>query len=172
MEVDMVTLTKQHPLDARPAVHQVTLSDAARGLGTLPRIDYEDAFRISGLPNLERSGEEWARAVLEDPPASVRAKLLCGWGALGLRLGAPWSQRRVLGWEVRRSDIDFVVLGAGGCLGLSGELLFKRESNGLLFATFVREQNPLARAVWSRVQDNHRQVVRSLLAHAARRVVA
>jgi hypothetical protein len=70
---------------------------------------------------------------------------------------------------VRCSDPEFVLLGAGGRVGLSGELLFKREPDGLLFATFVRQQNPIARAVWARIETTHQEVVRSLLAHAARR---
>jgi hypothetical protein len=52
---------------------------------------------------------------------------------------------------------------------MPGELLFKRERDGLLFATFVRQQNPVARAVWARIAPRHRRVVRSLLAQAARR---
>jgi hypothetical protein len=48
-------------------------------------------------------------------------------------------------------------------------LLFRRERNGVLFATFVQERNPLARLVWARVVPAHQRIVRSLLAHAARR---
>jgi hypothetical protein len=51
----------------------------------------------------------------------------------------------------------------------AGELLFKREPDGLLYATFVRQRNPIARAIWARVETTHQQVVRSILAHAARR---
>src|SRR5262249_19769214 len=107
---------------------------------------------------------------LEDTPASVRARLVCGRSALGLRLGPPWSPRRVLGWEIRRSDVNFVLLGAGGWVGLSGGLLFKREAGGPLFATLVRLQSPLVRALWARVEAGHQEVVQSLLVHAARRV--
>jgi hypothetical protein len=167
MEVEMVTLTQQRADSV--AVHQLVVPPDARALVTLPEIDYEDAFLISGAPCPDRTGEQWARAILEDTPASVRAKLLCGWCALGLKLGAPWSPRRVLGWQVRRRDGDFVLLGAGGRLGLSGELLFKHAPDGLLFATFVRQQNPLARGAWTRLEARHREVVRSLLAHAAAR---
>ncbi len=165
----MATVTQEHRAAARPTVEQIAVPNAARALSRLPRIDYADAFRIHGIASRGRTGEQWARAVMEETPGAVKAKLLSGWLALGLRLGSPWSQERVLGWKVRCSDPEFVLLGAGGRLGLSGELLFKREPDGLLFATFVRQQNPIAQAVWARIETTHQQVVRSLLAHAARR---
>lgn len=82
--------------------------------------------------------------------AGDRARqLLCGWCALGLKLGAPWSPRGVLGWEIWRGSPDHVLLGAGGRIGLSGGLPFKREPEGMLFATFVIQLNPVARAAWT-----------------------
>ncbi len=165
----MATVTHEHRAAARPTVEQIPVPDAARALSSLPRIDYADAFRIHGVPSRGRTGEQWARAAMEDTPGTVKAKLLSGWLALGLRLGSPWSRGRILGWKVRCSDPEFVLLGAGGRLGLSGELLFKREPDGLLFATFVRQRNPVARAIWARVETTHQQVVRSILTHAARR---
>jgi hypothetical protein len=88
---------------------------------------------------------------------------------LGLRLGSPWSRRRVLGWQIRRRTPDFVLLTAGSRIGMPAELLFKRERHGLLFATFVQQRNPVARALWARVVPAHQRTVRSLLAQAARR---
>ena len=79
----------------------------------------------------------------------MRARLLRGWCLLGLRLGSPWSRRRVLGWQIRRSTPDFVLLAAGSRIGMPAELLFKRERDGLLFATFVQQRNPLARTIWA-----------------------
>jgi hypothetical protein len=52
---------------------------------------------------------------------------------------------------------------------MPGELLFMREPRGLLFATFVQQQNRVARAVWARTVPQHQRVVQSLLAQAARR---
>jgi hypothetical protein len=150
-------------------VRPTAVPPGARGLSTLSRIDYHDAFLVETGADGDRTGEQWARAVLEEAPRTVRRKLLLGWCALGLRLGFPWSARRVLGWEVRRSTPDFVLLGAGSRIGLPAELLFMREPRGLLFATFVRQQNRVARAVWARTVPKHQRVVRSLLAQAARR---
>jgi hypothetical protein len=154
---------------AASQVGRIAVPPAARALSTLARIDYEDAFFFGTGPVRDRTAEQWAREVLEGAPASVRARLLRGWCLLGLKIGSPRSGRRVLGWEIRRSTPDVVLLGAGSRVGMPGELLFKRERDGLLFATFVRQQNPVARAVWARIAPRHRRVVRSLLAQAARR---
>jgi hypothetical protein len=170
MEVDMVeTIAVQRHVNAGRQVGQIAVPPVARALSTLPRIDYEDGFVVDGDPIPGGSCEQWARAVLDDTPLAVRLKLLGGWWALGLRVGSPWSPRRVLGWEVRREEFGYVLLGAGSGLGLSGELLFKREPEGMLFATFARLHNPAARAVWGRTEAKHRAVVRSLLGHADRR---
>jgi hypothetical protein len=107
--------------------------------------------------------------MIEDASLSMRARLLGGWTGLGLRLGPPWSESRVLGWRIERSGPGFVLLAASSWLGLRAELLFRREPDGLLFATLIRQGNPLARSVWAAITTTHQEVVRSLLKHAARR---
>ncbi len=173
-----MTETSERPLRAQTttpqkappsAVTQIPLPPDARALGTLPRIDYEDAFRIEGNPVPNRSGEQWARAVIEETPLAIRVKLVSGWTALGLKLGLPWSADRVLGWEIRHSTPEYVLLGAGSRLGLSGELLLRPDPDGVLFATFVHQDNRFARVVWARIETLHGEIVQSLLEHAARR---
>jgi Protein of unknown function (DUF2867) len=150
-------------------VRQVALPPAARALSTLSSIDYQDAFFVDVGLGQDRTAEQWARAVLEDAPPAMRRRLLRGWRRLGLKLGSPRSGRRVLGWEVRRSTEGFVLLSASSRIGFSGELLFKREPGGLLFATFIQQRNVVARAVWALMAPTHRRVVRSLLTQAVRR---
>jgi hypothetical protein len=152
---------------AAGTVRQVTLPPAARALSTLSRVDYEDAFLVEAGPADDRTGEQWARAILEGAPASTRSALSRSWAALGLRLGSAHSDRFVLGWEVRRSTPDHALLGASGRLGLSGELLFERQQHTLLFATFVQLDNRIARGLWARIAPRHRQVVRDLLEDGA-----
>ncbi|HUA04569.1 MAG TPA: DUF2867 domain-containing protein [Solirubrobacteraceae bacterium] len=144
---------------------QIPLPQDARALSTLPRIDYADAFAVAA--GVERSAADWARAVVEDAPLRIRRGLWLGWIALGLRLGPPWSSDRVLGWQVRHSDPDVVLLAANSWLGLRAELLFRSEPDGLLFATLIRLTNPAARALWAAITPRHVRVVRSLLTHAA-----
>jgi hypothetical protein len=163
----MTMTTHAERVDLPATVTEVSLPADARALSTLSRIDYEDAFRVDAT--VKRTPEQWARAVLQDAPLAVRARLTSGWTTLGLKLGPPWSAHRVLGWEVQHSDPDFALLKAGSRLGLQGELLFRREPHGLLFATFVALSNPAARAAWAGIEHQHRRVVHSLLDHAARR---
>jgi hypothetical protein len=166
----MMTTTAAADRVVRPStVSQVALPADARALSTLARIDYEDAFTVHA--GVERTAEQWARAVLQDPPLAVRTRLVLGWTALGLRLGPPWSGQRVLGWKVKQSRPGVILLAAGSWLGLRGELLFRSEPHGLLFATFVQHNNPAARGVWARITPKHQLVVRSLLTHAAGRLI-
>ena len=161
-----MTATRQHR-PTTPTVTQISLPDDARVLTTLPRIDYHDAFAVTA--DVRHTSEQWIDAVLQDAPASVRRRLWLGWTALGLKLGPPWSSHRVLGWKVTHSDPAFVLLAADSWLGLRGQLLFRSEADGLLFATFVQQTNPAARALWAAIARRHQRVVRSLLTHAASR---
>ena len=151
-------------------VRQVAVPPAARALSTLSHVDYEDAFIVDVGPGRARTGEEWARAILEEAPASTRRALRSGWLALGLRLGATRSDRTVLGWQVRRSTGDFALLGAGSRLGLEGEVFVKHRQRTLLAGTFVQLKNPIARAVWAGVAPGHRRVVRHVFDQAGRRI--
>jgi hypothetical protein len=140
---------------------------SARVLSTFPRADYEDAFLLDIDHVEKRTGEQWARATLENAPLAWRRFLPWAWLALGLRHGSASSKQFVLGWEVRQSTPDLVLLGADSRIGLPAELLFERQQHTLLFATFVRRENAFTRALWAGVAPVHRQVVRYLLSRAA-----
>jgi hypothetical protein len=159
-----------HPSDqqveAPGSVRQVAAPPGTRALSTLARVDYDDAFLVEAGPGQDRTAEQWARAILEGAPVSTRNALARGWSLLGLRLGSTQSDRLVLGWEIRRSTPDVVLLGAGGHRGLSGELLFERRPNSLLYATFVQLDNGIARGLWAGIAPRHRRVVRDLLEQA------
>jgi hypothetical protein len=150
-------------------VRQIEVPAAARELSTLDRIDYADAFRVDTGPAPGRTAEQWARSVLEDAPATMRTTLLSGWASLGLKVGRPGSEGTVLGWKVLESTPDHILLGADSRIGMPGELLFKRERDGLLFATFVQYGNPAARAVWAGVEQVHVRIVRGILERAGGR---
>ncbi len=154
-------------LERRRPVRQIAVPRAIRARSTLARIDYADAFLVAGSAAEDRSAEAWCHTVLQDAPLRVRMRLVIGWTSLGLRLGPPWSDGRVLGWQIRRRTPEIILLGAGSYIGMPGELLFERRPEGLLFATFVTHRNAAARAMWARVQDTHVRVVTSLLRRAA-----
>jgi hypothetical protein len=153
---------------AHHTVRRIAMPPGARALGTLPRIDYEDAFLVETGPARDRTAEQWARAMLEHAPIMLRNALPWAWFALGLRLGPARSDRFVLGWELRRSTPDDALLTAGSRLGAAAELLFKRQQHTLLFATFVQQETGIARAAWVGVAPLHRRVVRHLLEQAGR----
>jgi len=150
-------------------VREVAVPPAARRLSTLSRVDYEDAFLIDIGPARDRTPERWARVILEDAPITIRGALRSGWSALGLQLGSTRSERFVLGWEVRRSTPECVLLAGRSRIGLSAELLFKRQGRTLLYATLLQQQNPIARAVWAGVAPVHRSTVRYVLEQGSRR---
>ena len=152
-------------------VRHVDPPPSARTLSTLPRIDYCDAFLFGEDSTHDESAEDLMREVLEGAPLAVRTRLLSGWTSIGLKVRHA-STESVLGWEVRRSAPDHVLLGADSRIGMPGELLLKKEDGALLFATFVAQRNLIARAVWAVTQPVHVRVVRDILGHASQRLAA
>jgi hypothetical protein len=155
--------------DTGGAVGQVAVPAEARALSTLPEIDYEDAFAVDVGPLHRRTAEQWARTMLELAPADTRRSLLTGWSAIGLKVDCRRSGQHVLGWQIRGSTPDYVLLGAGSRIGLPGELLFQRQADRLLFCTFVQQANPIARTVWAAIEVTHVKTVRRLLEEGGRR---
>jgi hypothetical protein len=149
--------------EAPGRVHQTVLPAGTRELATLAHIDYEDAFLVGTGLAQDLTAEQWAREILEAAPLSTRQALTRGWSMLGLRLAPAQSGQHVLGWEIRHSDPDAVLLGARGRLGLSGELIFQRSPRSLLYATVVQLDNRIARGLWAGIESRHRRVVQNLL---------
>jgi hypothetical protein len=154
----------------RVVVTQIDVPGDVLGLSTLPRIDYADAFVVRTRSSPQWSAERWARAILEDAPASMRSRLLSGWKALGLKVGsnAGVGSGSVLGWSIRRSTPEVVLLAADSRIGMPGELLIMTRPEGLLFATFLQHHTVATRAVWAAVEHTHVEVVHALLERATR----
>ena len=152
---------------ARP--RQVPLPPDARALTTLARVDYTDAFLAHVADADALTAEQWARAFLEEAPPRMRRALVWGWRAIGLRLGPIRASDRVLGWEVRRSHPDHALLAVRSLLGVSAEVLLKRDEYTVLVATFVRWHHPLGRLMTAAIAPHHRRVVAHLLGQAVRR---
>jgi hypothetical protein len=129
---------------------------------TLDRVDYADAFAVDVGGARALTAEEWARTMLEGAPRRTRTSLFSGWTALGLKL-AIGDPEAVLGWRIRQVTPDLLLLGAGGRIGLSAELLFRRVGAELHFSTFVRIAGPAATLAWAGIERRHDVVVRSLL---------
>jgi hypothetical protein len=166
MTIDAGSYPGDRHAEAPGRVRQTVLPPGTRGLSTLAHIDYQDAFLVETGLARDRTAEQWAREVLEGAPVSTRRALSRGWSGLGLRLGPAESDRHVLGWEIRHSDPDVVLLGARGRLGLSGELIFERSAHALFYATVVQLDNRVARGLWAAIESRHRRVVQGLLERA------
>jgi hypothetical protein len=154
-------------IDEASGPRQVAVPASVKALCGLARVDYEDAFLVEIAATRERSAEQWVRALLEQAPLALRHSLRSGWLALGLKVTAAGAERSVLGWELRRSTPDFVVLAAGSRVGMPAELVFNRQPRALLLATLVEHQNPAVRAMWAGVEPVHRQVVPRILRRAS-----
>jgi hypothetical protein len=154
------------------AVRQIPVPGEARALSTLEQIEYSDAFLVDADPSGELPPEHLARVFLEQAPLALRSSLLSGWSALGLKLKPAQPSGYVLGWEVRRSTSDHVLLGAESRVGMPAELLLKRHDDRLLFCTFVQLGNLVVRGVWAGVKPGHVPVVRRVLAQGAERAQA
>ncbi|MDZ4269188.1 MAG: hypothetical protein U1D00_26475 [Mycobacterium sp.] len=145
---------------------QIAVPAGLRELSTLPRVDYADAFRVDTGAHPDWTARDWARGVLEEAPATTRARLLTGWSALGLR--STGSAAAVLGWAIRRSTTEHLLLGRDSRIGMPGELLFSLSPQGLVFATFVHHRFWATRVMWAGIENTHVSTVLELLGRAAR----
>lgn len=153
---------------------EIQVPAEARALSTLSRIDYENAVHVD-LDAVDdsaqnRTGEQWARAVHEDAPADTRHALTQQWTRFGLQLGPAHSDRHVLGWPVRQSTPDHVLLGTTSDNGLQAELLIQRRPRALLFASFIQHDTDDARTLWAEVKHMHTPVMCQLIDQAVARV--
>jgi hypothetical protein len=131
LSVDASSLANAPRGNAPRRARQVAVPAVARARCTLRHVDYEDAFAVELRSAHVRTAEQWARAILEDAPLAMRNGLRRGWLALGLKLDAAPPERSVLGWEVRRSTRDSLLLGADSRIGMPAELLVTRHKRAV-----------------------------------------
>jgi Protein of unknown function (DUF2867) len=149
-------------------VRPASLPHELRGRTTLPQIDYTDAF----VAETKRSGftaEQWARQMLDAASPYWRRTLPLGWRILGLDHGPADAAGHILGWPIVGRTDDWILLGAHGRRGLSAQLLFAWQADGMLFATFVHQHNRAASLEWSAIAPMHRRIVTQLLKDACAR---
>ena len=145
-------------------VEHTSVTTSERRLCSLSRIDWEGGVAVDVASDHPLTPECWARLILEGAPASTRVRLRRAWRAMGLELGSPGpAPDSILGWRVRRPDVDAIILEAGPRWGLAAELLFSRYEDELIFVTFVRLANPILRAAWPRITRTHERTVRELI---------
>ncbi|GAA2786581.1 hypothetical protein [Saccharopolyspora taberi] len=151
---------------------EIAVPQDMRTLSALSRIDYENAIRVEFDGAGDRTAQQWFRAILEGAPAELREALVSGWSSvLGLRLGPLDSDRHVLGWPIRHSTPDEVVLSTSSDDGLHGELVVQRTPDAVLTGSFIRLDTAAVRRKWNEVLYQHTPAMCQLLDGAVSRVV-
>jgi hypothetical protein len=128
---------------------------------------YTDSFTAELTTGADRSPEQWARAVFEGAPQSVRWFLVAGFRfGLGLRFGPRPSPEHVLGWAIVERAQDSITLQARSWF-LTSRLVFQTDGSRGTQSTFVRYDRPIAALLWPPVAILHRQIVPRLVRRAA-----
>ena len=150
----------------RVRAHRVEPGEPEPIAGDWFRSDYADACELT--PTEQRTAEQWARATLEQGPIALRWFVVIGWRAvLRLRLGPSGSDDHVGGWPILLRTPETVVLGVeSGALGRA-RLTFRSSTSSVSAASNIEFERRGARAIWAIAGLLHRQILPSLLGHAA-----
>jgi hypothetical protein len=144
----------------------VSLSDipeTIRAHDTLASPDYVDVFRVPASGAIDRSPEEWARAVLEETPTGRLAPAL--WRRLGLRLGPTPSAEHVQGLKIAARGEDWIRLETASWF-MTAHGIVHIDDHHLSLALFVRYDHPIASLVWMPESAMHRRAVPVMLRQA------
>lgn len=133
-----------------------------RSHGSLDSPDYVD-FTASPTGAIDRSPEEWARAVLEDTPTGRSAPTL--WRLLGLRLGPRPSPDHVQGWRIADRGESWIRLETSSWFMTAHALVHAAEEQ-LSLALFLRYDRAIAALIWAPVSVLHRRAVPVMLHQA------
>lgn len=148
-------------------VDRIDPDDALLACTTLDRIDHVDAHLLR--TDNTRSPAQWAHEILENVSALRQLSLRTGWTLLGIKL-RHGDRDVIAGWPIAHCDSEYIRLQTDSYTGLTGELVARVTDDGLVFATFVRVDGPVARLLWNRALATHLAVVPALLAEAGERL--
>jgi hypothetical protein len=141
------------------------IPETIRSLDPFDKPDYVDLFTLTTDGALDRSPEQWARAVLEGTPLGQSARSL--WRLLGLRLGPPHSADHVQGWRIADGGDDWMRLETDSWF-MTGHAVVRLDERHVSVALFLRHDQPLAALVWPPVAVMHRRGVPAMLRQALR----
>ena len=131
------------------------------------RVDFEDAYAID--TQIERTPEQWMRAIVEGAPRWFRIAWPAVLGTLaGLDFGPRAASDHVLGWNVVIDRPDAFVIGLESSRGLVVRLITLAPHGHAVFATQLRLETAYARHLWSVARPSHRYFAPYLLDRAAR----
>ncbi|MDE1675503.1 hypothetical protein [Nocardia gipuzkoensis] len=155
--------SEKHADTGRSKVDMVDVDAEMLAFSTLVDIQHSDAHLLGTDCALDRPAEQWARAIMEDVPADVRATLERAWQVIALRLAPVGAADTIAGWPIAHACTEYVLLHAYSAFGFEGQLLVRCSESGVLLATFVQFHDPAARTIWDRALPTHLRFVRSLL---------
>jgi hypothetical protein len=146
-------------------VRMVAVPEDVAGLAGLATADYQEAFEFASDSGLRP--EQWARLILEGASRRERLSMLGTWVALGVGLAPPGSAGQVLGWRIRRSDQEAVVLGVRALVGLTARIVIRVDGGQVVHAMVVRYDRRLGGRLWALAAPKHRSFLAGLLQRAA-----
>jgi hypothetical protein len=140
---------------------------AIRSLDTLTNPDYADMFTATTSRAMDKSPEQWARAVLEDAPIAHRYAFIPWRILLGLRLGPRQSPDYVHGWKIAERGDSWIRIEAASWF-MTAHAVIHIDDGRLSGALFVRYDRPVAALVWPPLSIIHRQAMPVILRQALR----
>lgn len=131
--------------------------------------DYVDLF-VANVPGADRTPpEQWARASMEG--ASRAGRFLAWQTVLALRLDLSPGPERITGWQITERTEDFIRVEAPSW-HLSARMVFRTQPDEVQFATFIRYDRAISRAIWGALSAVHRTAAPGFLAGGVRRALA
>jgi hypothetical protein len=135
-------------------------------LHLLDRVDYEDAYCAE--TRIERTPEQWMRAIVEGAPRWFQRAWPAILGTLGgLQFGPLDAPDHVLGWQILDQQPDRFVIGLESSRGFRVRLVTLVPPGQAIFATQLELGTTHARRLWSVVRPAHRFFAPYLLGRAA-----
>jgi hypothetical protein len=153
--------------DARVRTLTGAQAREVQALADLHPAHYREALAVA--VDHDRRPEEWARLILEGATPAKRAALLRTWRLIGVRLAPLDAPGQVLGWRIRRSGPDGIVLAVTSRSGLSARLVVTATPRRVVQAMVVRFDRWFARPLWRVLTPQHRRFIAGLLSDAASR---
>jgi hypothetical protein len=136
----------------------------ARLQGELAGAQYASAFELR--TTVERTPEQWARALFEGAPVLWRWLLTLGWRfGLGLRLAPAGTSGHVQGWPIVASSPEAITLATASRL-ISARDVFVVADGTVTWVTIVRFEHRLGHLLWAAAAPIHHLSVPVLLPRA------
>jgi hypothetical protein len=152
---------------SRGEPREVRIPAPIEELHLLDRVDYEDAYGAE--TRIERTPEQWMRAIVEGAPRWFQRAWPAILGTLGgLQFGPLDAPDHVLGWKIIDQQPDWFVIGLESTRGFRVRLVTLLPPGQVIFATQLELGTTHARRLWSVVRPGHRFFAPYLLGRAAR----